>query len=108
MRWNNHSAAERPRRRPLLLAQELGRGPDDDQIIIRPGMLPMRVRKMRGYADSDLRSKNGSCNKTHVAAIPTRIVLDVAGRSYDSFGRPHCDRALIGLSLSNAPAWAST
>ncbi|MFL5283049.1 MAG: hypothetical protein ACJ8AW_19175 [Rhodopila sp.] len=51
---------------------------------------------------SDLRSKKGSCNKIHIAATPTRIVLDVAGCSYDSFGRPHCDRALIGLSLSNA------
>lgn len=52
-KWSKQSEAEHPHRRPLMLAQELGRLPDDEQVIIRPGMLPMRVKKMRWYADGN-------------------------------------------------------
>jgi type IV secretion system protein VirD4 len=43
--------AEHPHRRPLMLDQEVARMSPDEQLIIRPGMRPMKTRRIRWYDD---------------------------------------------------------
>jgi type IV secretion system protein VirD4 len=53
--WFNpskQSAGEHPHRRPLMLDQEVARMPPDEQLIIRPGMRPMKTRRICWYRDS--------------------------------------------------------
>ena len=43
--------AEHPHRRPLMLRQEILQMPSDEQIILRPGMKPIRAKKVRWYQE---------------------------------------------------------
>jgi type IV secretion system protein VirD4 len=43
--------SDHPHRRPLMLDQEVARMSPDEQIIIRPGMRPMKTRRIRWYDD---------------------------------------------------------
>ena len=45
------SEAEHPHRRPLLLTQEVLQMPADEEIILRPGMKPVRARKIRWWQE---------------------------------------------------------
>ena len=52
--WFNlskQSAGEHPHRRPLMLDQEVARMSPDEQLIIRPGMRPMKTRRICWYQD---------------------------------------------------------
>ena len=52
--WLNpskQSEADHPHRRPLMLDQEVAQLPADQQIIIRPGMRPMKTGRIRWYDD---------------------------------------------------------
>jgi type IV secretion system protein VirD4 len=51
MNWSKQSEAEHPHRRPLMLPQEIARLAPTEQIVLRPGMLPMRTQQARWYAD---------------------------------------------------------
>lgn len=45
------SESETARRRALLLPQEVQRMPEDEQLIFRPGMQPLRTQRVRWYTD---------------------------------------------------------
>jgi type IV secretion system protein VirD4 len=52
--WFNlskQSAGEHPHRRPLMLDQEVARMSPDEQLIIRPGMRPMKTRRIQWWSD---------------------------------------------------------
>jgi type IV secretion system protein VirD4 len=52
--WFNlskQSAGEHPHRRPLMLDQEVARMSPDEQLIIRPGMRPMKTNRICWYQD---------------------------------------------------------
>ncbi len=51
MNWSRQSIAQHPHRRPLLLAQEVIQMPSDEQIILRPGVRPMKSRKIKWWQD---------------------------------------------------------
>jgi type IV secretion system protein VirD4 len=57
--WFNpskQSEAEHPHRRPLMLDQEVARMDPSEQIIIRPGMAPMKTERICWYTDKAFRS----------------------------------------------------
>jgi type IV secretion system protein VirD4 len=47
------SEAWHPHRRPLMLRQEIIQMPADEQIILRPGMRPMRAKKIQWYREPE-------------------------------------------------------
>jgi type IV secretion system protein VirD4 len=51
LNWNKQSEAEHPHRRPLMLPQEIAWLDPTEQIILRPGMLPMKTQQARWYDD---------------------------------------------------------
>jgi type IV secretion system protein VirD4 len=51
MKWDKQSEAEHPHRRPLMLAQEVSRMSPEEQILLRPGMLPMKTGRARWFTD---------------------------------------------------------
>jgi len=56
--WLNPSKqgeAEHPHRRPLMLDQEVVQMSPDEQIVIRPGMKPMKTLRLRWYDDPQFR-----------------------------------------------------
>ena len=53
---SKHGEAEHPHRRPLMLDQEVARMSSDVQLIIRPGMPPMRTERIRWFTDRDFMS----------------------------------------------------
>jgi type IV secretion system protein VirD4 len=50
--WGKQSESEHPHRRPLMLPQEIARLSDDQQIVIRRGVGPIRARKIRWFEDA--------------------------------------------------------
>jgi type IV secretion system protein VirD4 len=56
-KWDKHSESEHPHRRPLMLAQEISRLPPDEQIILRPGMLPLRTKRPAWFTDPDFTAR---------------------------------------------------
>jgi len=55
--WANPSRqteAEHPHRRPLMLASEIMQMPQDEQLILRTGMKPIRARKIRWWQEPEL------------------------------------------------------
>jgi type IV secretion system protein VirD4 len=55
LNWSKQGESDHPHRRPLMLDQELMQLPLDEQIIIRPGMPPMRTKRIRWYDDPHFR-----------------------------------------------------
>jgi type IV secretion system protein VirD4 len=58
--WANPSRqteAEHPHRRPLMLAAEIMQMPPDQQLILRPGMRPLRARKIRWWQEPEFVSR---------------------------------------------------
>jgi type IV secretion system protein VirD4 len=54
--WANPSRqteAEHPHRRPLMLAAEIMQMPPGEQLILRPGMRPLRARKIRWWQEPE-------------------------------------------------------
>ena len=51
--WSKQSEAEHPHRRPLLLRQEVLQMPPDEQLILRPGMRPIRAKKIRWWQERE-------------------------------------------------------
>ena len=54
---DKQSEAEHPHRRPLMLRQEILQMPPDEQLILRPGMKPIRAKKIRWYDEPDFKRK---------------------------------------------------
>ncbi len=50
---SRQNEAEHPHRRPLMLRQEILQMPQDEQLIIRPGMRPIRAKKIRWYEEPE-------------------------------------------------------
>ena len=51
------SEAQHPHRRPLMLRQEILQMSLDEQLILRPGMPPIRARKIKWYQEPALRKR---------------------------------------------------
>lgn len=51
MNWSKHGESDHPHRRPLMLDQEVAQMSPDEQLIIRPGTLPMKTQRVRWYND---------------------------------------------------------
>lgn len=56
LNWSKQGESDHPHRRPLMLDQEVARMSPDEQLIIRPGMKPMRTRRIRWYDDPQFAS----------------------------------------------------
>jgi type IV secretion system protein VirD4 len=50
-RWDQQTTATRPNQRGLMLPQEIARLPQDQQIVLRTGMMPIRCQRLRWYED---------------------------------------------------------
>ena len=61
--------AEHPHRRPLMLRQEILQMPPDEQIILRPGMQPIKAKKIRWYEEPAFTSRRRA-----PPAIPELVV----------------------------------
>ena len=71
--WANPSRqteAEHPHRRPLILASEIMQMPQDEQLILRTGMKPIRAKKIRWWQEPELVDR-----QTPAPAIPELEVL---------------------------------
>ena len=71
--WANPSRqteAEHPHRRPLMLASEIMQMPQDEQLILRTGMKPIRAKKIRWWQEPELVDR-----QTPAPAIPELEVL---------------------------------
>lgn len=53
MKPDKQSEAEHPHRRPLMLRQEILQMPPDEQLILRPGMKPIRAKKILWYREKE-------------------------------------------------------
>ena len=53
LNWSKQSEAEHPHRRQLMLDQEVAQMAADEQLIIRPGMRPMRTQRIRWWDDPE-------------------------------------------------------
>jgi type IV secretion system protein VirD4 len=51
LNWSKQSEAEHPHRRQLMLDQEITQMSADEQLIIRPGMKPMKTQRVCWYSD---------------------------------------------------------
>jgi type IV secretion system protein VirD4 len=49
--WQKQSTATRPNQRAAMLPQEIARLPQDEQIVLRAGMMPIRCQRVRWYDD---------------------------------------------------------
>ena len=54
---SRQSQSEHPHRRPLMLRQEILQMPQDEQLILRPGMKPIRAKKVVWYRERDFLRK---------------------------------------------------
>jgi type IV secretion system protein VirD4 len=52
--WSKQSEAEHPHRRPLMIPQEIARLDPTEQIILRPGMMPMKTGRARWFTDQTM------------------------------------------------------
>lgn len=53
LNWSKQSEADHPHRRQLMLDQEIAQMSPDEQLIIRPGMRPMRTQRIRWWSDPE-------------------------------------------------------
>jgi type IV secretion system protein VirD4 len=66
--------AEHPHRRPLMLRQEILQMPSDEQIILRPGMKPIRAKKVRWYQEPAFLERRRDPPK--IPQLAVEILLD--------------------------------
>jgi type IV secretion system protein VirD4 len=66
---SRQTTASHPHRRPLLLRQEILQMPSDEQIILRPGMRPIRARKIQWWREPELTKR-----RMQPPAIPQLLV----------------------------------
>jgi type IV secretion system protein VirD4 len=53
MKPGKQSEAQHPHRRPLMLRQEILQMPQDEQLILRPGMRPVRAKKLQWWREPE-------------------------------------------------------
>jgi type IV secretion system protein VirD4 len=70
-------AAEHPHRRPLMLDQEVARMSPDQQLIIRPGMRPMKTERICWYTDRAFRSRPQPAPE--IPALQIDLAMDATG-----------------------------
>lgn len=54
--WQRQTTATAPNRRAAMLPQEIARLPQDEMIVLRAGVMPARLRKLRWYDDPYFKS----------------------------------------------------
>jgi type IV secretion system protein VirD4 len=80
---SRQTEAEHPHRRPLMLASEIMQMQPDDQLILRPGMKPIRAKKIRWWQEPEFLDRQGP-----TPTIPKLEVL-IAMDDGVSLSRPH-------------------
>jgi type IV secretory pathway TraG/TraD family ATPase VirD4 len=55
LNWSKQGESDHPHRRPLMLDQEVRMLDPDEQLIIRPGMLPAKTKRICWYRDPQFR-----------------------------------------------------
>ncbi len=55
LNWSKQGESDHPHRRPLMLDQEVRMLDPDEQLIIRPGVLPAKINRICWYRDRSLR-----------------------------------------------------
>ena len=84
--------AEHPHRRPLMLRQEILQMPPDEQIILRPGMKPIKAKKIRWYEEPAFTSRRRA--PPSIPELVVEILLDDG--SIDLAPRPRWRQAIEG------------
>jgi type IV secretion system protein VirD4 len=51
LRWERQTTATAPNRRAVMLPQEIARLPQDEMIVLRAGVMPARVKRLRWFDD---------------------------------------------------------
>ena len=87
--------AEHPHRRPLLLAQEVLQMPAGDLIILRPGMRPIRARKIQWWSEHEIVER-----QLNPPEIPT-LLVDIAMDDGSTEIVRRLPRAMSGLARSD-------
>jgi hypothetical protein len=60
------------------------------------------MRQHRLDSTSFLRSVGGTFGEAQVVALPSRVIIDLQTRNYDTIGHLHHDHALADLSVATA------
>jgi type IV secretion system protein VirD4 len=87
--------AEHPHRRPLLLAQEVLQMPAGELIILRPGMRPIRARKIQWWSEQEIAER-----QLDAPEIPT-LLVDIAMDDGSTQIVRKVPRAMSGLTRSD-------
>ena len=74
LRPARQSEAQHPYRRPLMLRQEILQMSPDEQLILRPGMPPIRARKIKWYQEPALRKRR--LEPPEIPQLSVEIPLD--------------------------------
>jgi type IV secretion system protein VirD4 len=74
LRPSRQSEAQHPHRRPLMLRQEILQMSPDEQLILRPGMPPIRARKIKWYQEPALRKRR--LDPPEIPQLSVEIPLD--------------------------------
>ena len=56
---SRQSESETARRRMLMLPQEINRMPREEMIVLRPGLMPLKLRRLFWYSDPAFRDRGG-------------------------------------------------
>jgi type IV secretion system protein VirD4 len=72
MKLDKQTEAQHLHRRPLLLRQKVLQMPADEQLILRPGMRPIRARKIRWYQEPEF-----VCRRVAPPVVP-QLSLEIA------------------------------
>jgi type IV secretion system protein VirD4 len=83
-KWEKHSEAEHPHRRPLMLPQEIARLDQSQQIILRAGMSPMKTQRATWFSD-----KTFTGRVRNPPAIPKLNVAVELDDGSTRIGQPH-------------------
>ncbi|PWC26656.1 type IV secretory system conjugative DNA transfer family protein, partial [Teichococcus aestuarii] len=57
---NKQTESEAMRRRALMLPQEISRMPRDQVVVLRPGIMPLRMQRIRWFEDRWFKDRGGA------------------------------------------------
>jgi type IV secretion system protein VirD4 len=97
MNWAKHAESDHPHRRPLMLDQEIARMSPKEQLIIRPGMQPIKSLRAEWFSDPAFVSR--------VRAVPRIPELDVLDEMDDGSVRVVPSRDTESYYPTSRAAW---
>ena len=88
--------AQHPHRRPLMLRQEIIQMPGDEQIILRPGMRPMKAKKIQWWREPEFTRR-----RLDPPAIPQLLVEIPMDDGATEIGRKPARPSVRALTAAN-------